>query len=175
MGGDVGPIGSAAIVGLTTHVTSSNPSSPFYGTSGSGITLNPLVLAVQNTASGLVEVEYGQGGSGFNAAFLNNGNLFQGLAVDTMGVVIPSGDTFTVTSTLSVYGDPAMLTSFDPTLNPSLLAQTGPLPSFVLANAGPLVVPEPSAMVLGSISALTAVGYACCRRCRSRRALPPGR
>jgi hypothetical protein len=172
MGGLVGTVGSAAIVGLTTHVTSANSSSPFYGNNGSGITLNPLVLAVQNTSNGLSEVALGQGGAGMNAAFIFNGNNFLGLAYDSFPAVVQPGDSFTVTSTLTVYGDPAMISSFDPTLDPSLLSLTGPLPAFLLADAGPASVPEPSSLVLGGFAILIGAGYGCRRYLKSARRRP---
>ena len=52
-----------------------------------------------------------------------------------------------------------MINSFDPTLDPSLLSLTGPLPPFLLADAGPASVREPSSLVLGGIAILMSVVY----------------
>ena len=129
--GAVPVVGNAAVAALRTHITSANPASPFFG-GGAGIDLPQLVLANSQVAPGVFSF-VALGGSG--AAMLGDvfGN-FRGLAINNAGIVIPAGDVFTAESTLTIYADPAMFSSIDPTFDAALLAATGSgLPGYDIA------------------------------------------
>ncbi len=136
IGGYLPAVGSAAAVSLVTEITSANPASPFFG----GVDLPALVLADSETSPGV----YSWVALGGSAAILTDGvtSTFQGLALNSIAGVIPAGDVFTVTSTLTAYADPASLDVID-FPDQSLLDLTGPLPGIVLAST-----PEPSSIVL---------------------------
>ena len=145
VGGLLPAVGSSVAVSLVTEVDSANPASPFFG----GVDLPPLVLADALIAPGVYSWVALGGGGGFGGggAILTNAitSTFAGLAVDVSGpVVVPAGDAFTVTSTLTAYADPAMIGAIGPDL--SLLPDVT-LPSLALVST-----PEPSSVVLALIA-----------------------
>ena len=152
IGGVLPAVGSAAAVSLVTEVTSLNPASPFFG----GIDLPALILADAQVSPGVYSW-VALGGSG--AAILTNGidSSFVGLAVNSIPVVIPAGDAFTVTTTLTAYADPASIDSILPDM--SLFPELQ-LPGIVVGSS----VPEPSSFVLAAIAAIGMFGAAKLRR-----------
>lgn len=138
--------GNAAAASLRTFIDSQNPNSPFFG----GVDLAPLVLAASNNNAPLLNL-VAQGGQG-NIVAVPALGTFRGLVSNSMNVVIPAGDQFTVTSTLTIYADPASLDSVGPDALDSLLDDPEfaavSLPQFSLAgmdNAPTSPVPEPAA------------------------------
>ena len=155
IGGSLPAVGSAAAVSLVTEVSSTIPGSPFFG----GVALPALVLADAEVGVGVYSW-VAVGGTG--AAILTDGltSTFIGLAVNSIPVVIPAGDTFTVTSTLTAYADPAMLFPIE-TPDQDLLNLTGALPDIVVAST-----PEPSSIVLAVLAVAILGGVRMVRRKR---------
>jgi hypothetical protein len=138
IGGVLPAVGSAAVAALQTEVTSANPASPFFG----GVALPQLVLADAEIAPGVFSW-VAVGGTG--AAILTNlAGGYSGLAFNSAVVAIPVGDAFTVTSTLTVYADPASIDTIAPDL--SLLPGFN-LPTFDVGA----VTPEPGSIVLAGM------------------------
>ncbi len=103
--GVVSQPGNAAVASLRTFIDSQNPASPFFG----GVDLAPLVLAASNNgAPGLNLVAQGTQALTVGIPALG---AYQGLAINSLNVNIPVGDVFTVTSTLTIYADPASIDS----------------------------------------------------------------
>lgn len=132
--------GNTAVAALRTRFTSNDPTSPFFG----GVEMPPLVLALSRVSPGVTFADYSfvalGGAAGTNAVMVFNSvtGAYSGLAINNLGVInIPDGTSFTATSTLTFYADPATIglsTDFG-----DLIAATGTtLPAFV-------AIPEPSA------------------------------
>lgn len=141
--------GNAAAASLRTFIESQNPNSPFFG----GIDLAPLVLAASNNNAPLLNL-VAQGGNGQIVAVPALGT-FRGLVTNSMNVVIPAGDLFTVKSTLTIYADPASLDSVGPDALGSILGDPEfagvVMPQFSLAgmDAAPATpVPEPAGALM---------------------------
>ncbi len=145
--------GNAAVASLRTFVQSANPASPFFG----GLDLAPLVLAASNNgAAGFNRVAHG-------GAFANTvavaGGAYRGLAINSFNVNIPVNDQFVVSSTLTIFADPASIDSIgfdqiadafggDPAFAGFALPQI-----FVAGTDVPLTVPVPEPQILALLLA----------------------
>lgn len=142
-------VGSDAVVGLRTFISSANPASPFFG----GLDLPHLVLGLQRVTAGGTYAGIGFGGFGPIAGF---GNVvvtnpftgaFRGLAANSLNVVIPAGDLFTVSTTLTVLADPSSIGSVELGDVADLAPQGFALPQYALGSSVG-VVPEPATQAL---------------------------
>ena len=164
MGGLVPLAGNADVASLRVHIFDANAASPF-NNNGNGVDLPQMVLAISNNGvAGYNIVQIGGAGGGNAKVLVDNAanGAFRALSVDNLllPAALPAGDTFTVTSTLTLYADPASFSSFDPTFSTDLLALTGPLPldTFV----GTTSIPEPTSLVMFG------TGVACLMGCLRR-------
>ena len=162
IGGDVPLVGNADVASLRVHV---NDTAGVFGAGGTD--LPQLVLAISRNGAGAGIGNYNivtvGGVAGGNAALiLDNGvsGLFRALAVDdlTLGAALPVGDILSVSTALTAYSDPANFDSISPLTENDLLALTGPLPGFDLADTPSLAAtttPEPSTGLLLFAALLT--------------------
>jgi hypothetical protein len=154
LGGHLNDSGSAVAVALLTHISDTG------GVFGAGgVDLNPLILA----ASGAPNFQalgdpLGANPNGNAGIFINGAGDFVGLAINNIDPVnIPNNDVITVSSTLTVIGDPASIdnnfflsNTFIPLdqLNanwPNSTDATGLLPDVVFTSANS---PEPTSIGL---------------------------
>ena len=164
--GVVSQPGNAAVASLRTYIESANPASPFFG----GVDLAPLVLAASNNgAPGMNLVARGTQALTVGVPALG---LYKGLAINSLNVNIPVGDSFVVKSTLTIYADPASMQSVSPLTLGSVFNDAGfagfVLPDAIAAgmdSAPSQPVPEPSTTLMLALG----LGLCCCRA-RQRRA-----
>lgn len=141
--GSVPTVGSFADLGLVMTVTDTNTGSPIFGTH-----TYTILLGDQATAGG-----YNQLVSGQFTSFTQTGSTFEAAAAVIFGSNLPVGDTFTVTSTLTVYADPAMFDVIDISNFPGLTLPVFP----TLASISS--VPEPSSVATLGAGLLGLFGY----------------
>ena len=147
MSGVLPAVASASVISARTFISSPNAGDPFFG----GVDLPQLVLAAAGNGS---FVALG-GPAGLNAAVLfGGGGSYRGLAINSipLNVAVPAGDILNVTSTVTVYTDPASIDMYVP----DLLGADNDLYNLAGAPQLPSVdflsptntVPEPASIVL---------------------------
>jgi hypothetical protein len=152
-GGLLTSVGNLDEASLKVHLFDANPASFFNG-SGAGVDLPSLVLALNRTSTtGYSSVTLG--GTPTSAAILVDNastGAFRGLAIDNLtiptGQSVPGGDTVVITSTLTLFSDPAMMFAIDPLQNGDLLSLTGPLPDNLLVGSTSALLPEPASFLM---------------------------
>jgi hypothetical protein len=144
IGGFLPIVGSSAIAGLQSEVTFTR-----LGVSTTYI-LAPEVLAIGNTGGGTFTYVALGGGpyGGAGVAFNPFTGGFSGLSIDSYSANILAGTSISITSTLAVYADPAMISTSLPDLS---LTPGLSLPGESLAQTA---APEPSTVVLGGTALL---------------------
>jgi hypothetical protein len=156
VGGRLDGVGSFVVAAAQTEVTVGA------GAGAHTYVLTPLILAVEETAPGTYAYVYdSQSGAKILVNSVTNG--FAGLAIDNYAAHFLPGTPISATTTLTFFGDPAMISTTSPDL--SLLPGVS-LPGESFGAGG---VPEPGSLVMGG-SAMIALSFLSWLRRRARRA-----
>jgi hypothetical protein len=147
-GGTMPDLDDGFAVSLRTFISSQNLNSPFFG----GLDLPQLVLTSERVGqllyAGGAYAGFGAIAGQFNIQIDNPlTGQFRAFASNSVPLAIPAGDTYTVTSTLTLMADPMSMESLELSAVADLFP-VGYTPPSVMLSGVVGAVPEPSSLLL---------------------------